>query len=127
MFMLLEKHFCDVNGCDDEAEYVYPFEIWPINSPFKNIACVYIYAKAENKSLTPIYVGQTSELVERMKDHRNGKTRSDRCIRRRGATHILIYQLESKTARIDMETKIRHYYDDGNGELCNKQGDGDSY
>jgi predicted GIY-YIG superfamily endonuclease len=89
----------------------YSFNIWPIDAPFRQIGCVYIYTeKLDNGSWEHIYVGQTEHLAKRLKEHEDGDEKSDTCIQNSGATHIHVRQVKPETDRIDVEDDIRKNY-----------------
>jgi predicted GIY-YIG superfamily endonuclease len=93
-----------------QSRTTYTFEIWPINTKFNDVECVYIYTKAANNIWQPIYVGQTSQLATRLQQHAEGDSDSDKCIQRSGATHVHVHQKRPESARLDEETDIRNNY-----------------
>jgi len=94
--------------CQGKSGDTYTFNMWSINASFMEVKCVYIYAKELKDSLQPIYVGQTEHLATRLQEHKDGDSKSDICIQKSGATHILVHQESSKQTRIDIETDIRN-------------------
>jgi predicted GIY-YIG superfamily endonuclease len=95
----------------------YTFNVHPLDSNFNEVECVYIYTKVVDKIWQTIYVGQTEHLATRLKEHENGDSDSDKCIRKSGATHIHVYQLKPKSSRLEVETDLRDNYK----WSCNKQ------
>jgi len=95
----------------------YTFEVWPANTNFNDVECVYIYTKLENNSWKCIYVGQTSQLATRLQQHASGTDDNDKCIQRSGATYIHVLQLKPESARLNVETDLRN----GWNWTCNMQ------
>jgi len=89
----------------------YEFEVYPLDTAFGIVGCVYVYTKCVNDPWPPIYIGQTSNLAERIQRHATENGKSDICIQNSGATHILVHQLNDKTARINVETDLRNNYE----------------
>jgi len=105
--------------CKGESGKTYCLDTWSLEDPeLGDFECVYIYSKRENGSWIPIYIGETTELATRIDRHKNGKTRSDKCIRSKDPTHIHIYYPKPGEDREKVETDIRHAYNN----TCNKQG-----
>ena len=62
----------------------YRYWIYPIDQLFTDGAGNYIFAKeVQQGRWTPCYIGQTSNLSDRLSDHEK-----EMCARRHGATHI---------------------------------------
>ena len=69
------------------SDHVYDFELHSMDHRFQDIAACYIFTKVRKDGRwTPIYIGQTQNLNERLAAHR-----STSCIVRHGATHICVY------------------------------------
>jgi predicted GIY-YIG superfamily endonuclease len=88
----------------------YSFNVWTIDTSFKEVECVYIYTKDIGDSWQLVYVGQTEHLATRLEEHENGNEDSDKCIQRSGATHIHVHQESSKLTRILVETDLRNNF-----------------
>ena len=93
------------------------FNLSPVRTNFKKIAGVYLFlTKASNGKWTVLYVGQTSNLNERL----NIRLQSHQawpCGENKGCTHFGTIAVSSEQARLDLETRLRHKYD----PPCNKQ------
>jgi hypothetical protein len=62
----------------------YPYEVYPINTPFRPLPGNFIYARqAEDGSWIPIYIAQTRDLHQRLEGH----VRAADAVQN-GATHI---------------------------------------
>jgi len=98
-----------------EIREPYQFEVYPIDSKFEDVGCVYVYSKKINDSWEYIYIGKTNELARRLREHENGNERSDKCIRESGATHIFVYLDDTELSRSQAESDILK----GNSFSCN--------
>ncbi len=62
----------------------YKYSIHPIETTFKDVPGNYIFAKKTSSgSWTPIYIGETESLKDRLANHEKMS-----CIQRHGGTHI---------------------------------------
>lgn len=62
----------------------YKYWIYPIGTTFKDSPGNYIYAKeASPGQWTPIYIGETESLQDRLPDHEKLP-----CVKRNGGTHV---------------------------------------
>jgi predicted GIY-YIG superfamily endonuclease len=99
-----------ISNWEGKSGEIYSFNVYPINSSFNEVECVYLYTKPVDTLWQCIYVGQTEHLATRLNEHENGDEDSDKCIRRSGATHIHVHRESSKSTRIDIETDLRSKY-----------------
>jgi hypothetical protein len=95
----------------------YFFEIYPKGTTFKNIGAVYIFIKkilnsSGKPSYEPLYIGESSELGERIKNHNKEK-----CVEKNGYTHICILPIEEEKHRLEIESDLIHKCN----TPCNKQ------
>lgn len=95
----------------------YFFEIYPKDSTFPNISAVYIFVKRISNSsgkysYKPLYIGESSELGERIKNHNKEK-----CVEKNGYTHICILPIQKEKHRLEIESDLIHKWD----TPCNKQ------
>lgn len=84
----------------------YTFNIYILNTDFKDRGGLYLFTKYVNSEHDPIYLGQTQDLSSRFTNHHKEK-----CITKHGATHVSICRIENEKERIDAETDILGYYD----------------
>lgn len=62
----------------------YQYWIYPIGAAFKEEPGNYVFAKESSPGKwTPVYIGQTSNLNQRLENHEK-----EACAKRNGATHI---------------------------------------
>lgn len=45
------------------------FQSYPVDSSWNSVGAVYIFAKIENNSWVPVYIGKTNDLANRHADH----------------------------------------------------------
>jgi hypothetical protein len=80
----------------------YAYWIYPIETTFNSAPGNYIFAKETRPGYwTPLYMGQTSDLGERLSDHEK-----ERCARRNGATHIHVHRNGTEAARLAEERDL---------------------
>ncbi len=81
----------------------YGYWIYPIGADFKDAPGNYIYAKeVEHLRWSPVYIGQTSSLEERLADHEK-----EQCAKRNGATHIHAHTAsDDESKRLIEETDL---------------------
>ena len=65
----------------------YEYTVYPIDQGFKDVAGNYIFAKLVDGRWTPVYIGQTSDLDDRVGNWRTNHHKAA-CISSQGATHI---------------------------------------
>ncbi len=88
-----------------------------IGTTYKDLPGVYIFVKLEIEKWSPIYVGETDSLKDRLTTNRENHHRYY-CVTNHGATHICTMVVEGgEQARLDIETDIRQSYQ----PPCNKQ------
>jgi hypothetical protein len=82
------------------AEYEY--WIYPIDTTFNSSPGNYIFAKETRPGYwAPVYIGQTSDLGDRLGNHEKEK-----CARRNGATHIHAHRNDTESARRNEERDL---------------------
>lgn len=65
----------------------YLYGVYEIETSFKDVPGNYIYAKKNNSgNWTPLYIGQTENLGQRLEDHEE-----ESCAKRYGATHVHVH------------------------------------
>ncbi len=73
-----------------------------IERSFENVPGNYIFAKKTVLGdFSPIYIGQSGNISERLDDHHKNS-----CIRRRGATHIFLHRNDDENARLAEESDL---------------------
>jgi len=90
----------------------YKYWISDLNSTFKQSPGNYIFTKETQPGrFVPIYIGQTSNLSERLENHDHLP-----CIRRNGATHICSHTSsnDEATRRAEEDDLIQHW-----SPICN--------
>ena len=97
----------NILNCEGKSGKTYSFKTYSLKESFNNVECVYIYTKFTNDSWDTLYVGQTDQLSNRIYQHATGKVEdSDLRIQESGATHIHIFQLNSKPERLAVEKDL---------------------
>lgn len=98
-----------------ESGKQYCFYLLTKDSFFDKIGAVYIFIKEEvrpRRRYTPLYIGQTSNLQERIDEHEKWD-----CVNRHGCTHIAVKEVSHSKERLEIETDLRHAY----STKCNDQ------
>ena len=95
----------------------YFFEIYPKGTTFPNVSAVYIFVKQISNSSGKysyklLYIGESSELGERIKKHNK-----ENCVEKNGYTHICILPIEEEKHRLEIESDLIHKCN----TPCNKQ------
>jgi len=85
---------------------IYSFRVYSLRSSFNEVECVYIYTKIVIDKWVPIYVGETSHLHTRIREHATHKEKCDLLIQKSGATHIHIYRLAGDGNRKEKEKDL---------------------
>lgn len=79
----------------------YPFSLYPINVKLPDTGGIYIIVKYENKSYSPLYIGQTDKLV-----HINLSSNIISCLTYRFYNCICVYSEENVTVRKEIENDL---------------------
>lgn len=81
----------------------YTYFIHPIDTTFKEAPGNYIFAKESSPGRwTPVYIGQTKDLSDRLRDHEK-----EGCARRHGATHVHAHvNIAGESARLAEERDL---------------------
>ena len=89
----------------------YAFDLYPLNTNFKELGGVYVFTKRVPKSdgggsHTYLYVGQTGDLSSRFTDHHK-----EECMDSHGANCICIHLDSSEDSRLTKEGDILGAHD----------------
>ena len=68
----------------------YRYWIYPIGTSFKDSPGNYIFAKETSSGWTPIYIGETDSLKDRLSNHEKMP-----CVKRHGGTHVHVHTSSS--------------------------------
>lgn len=79
----------------------YTYQIYPIDQAFNDVGGNYIFAKVSGGYWTPLYIGETNSLKNRLDNHEKRP-----CALRNGATHIHAHANSGGQARLDEETDL---------------------
>ena len=91
----------------------YTYNVYPINTSFKEEAGNYIYCKKNSYGRwVPQYIGQTKNLNQRLGDHEK-----ETCAKRNGATHIHAHLNPVESGRLNEEKDLILAYN----PTCNEQ------
>ncbi len=74
-------------------------------SPAQPMAGVYIFSRQDGRHFIPIYVGESTNIAQRMRSHE----RID-CIRDSGANYFHTYQVSAADTRQSIEQGLIAYY-----------------
>lgn len=84
----------------------YSYSAFPIGTNFKSFAGNYIFAKHVSSGIHPIYIGQSEDVPDRLRNHEKKV-----CASHNGATHIHVKQTPGGEAqRLAEETDLRANY-----------------
>jgi hypothetical protein len=102
---------------EGESARVYTFNIYPVDTEFKDIGAVYVFTRAVSNSQggnvhSILYVGQTSELGTRLSNHHKGD-----CVERNGANRICVRVTTNQNDRLVIEDDLCKRYQ----PTCNDQ------
>ena len=93
------------------------FWLHPIGTNFKAVPGVYAFAKDGDDVLTILYVGETSNLKNRLYTNLENHDALP-CVRQRGGDMLLTRVVQGeRQVRLDLETHLRHTFD----PPCNEQ------
>lgn len=90
----------------------YDFEAYPWNSTWNSVAVVYVVLRQEGTRLQVLYVGETSDLKQRMANHHR-----QACFDRHGKTHLAVVMETSPNRRTAIETDLMNSY----SPPCNRE------
>jgi hypothetical protein len=84
----------------------YQFEAYPIDATFNAVGAVYVFTKrtvdpSGSGSHTPIYIGQTDSLADRIPNHEKWP-----CIKRENANCICVQLDDSERSRLQKEADL---------------------
>ncbi|WP_434612030.1 hypothetical protein [Tabrizicola sp. M-4] len=98
---------------------VHDFNLYPLHGTvFPRVSGVYVAMRsAAFGEIWPLYVGESDDLYRRLISDRMAHEGLTRAIMR-GATHIAAKVMWDRSARISLETELRHSLN----PPCNKQG-----
>lgn len=82
------------------------FDAYDEHAPLTAIGCVYIWNMSAAGNHGAVYVGETADLVERLKDHRK-----ERCIQEHGATYIHVLEEANPIQRQEIERDLIEQHD----------------
>ncbi len=93
----------------------YPFNVYPFNTTFKEVAAVYIVSYRHKKPTegyihTFIYIGQTDNLKERFENHHQAN-----CFKENKANVICTHQEDDAKKRLEIESDLLKNY----SSICN--------
>ncbi len=90
----------------------YTFTAYTLDTTFNEVGAVYIFTKQENRAYTPLYIGRTNNLKQRISNHEKWP-----CVRRYGVNSICVLVESSALSRLQIESDL---LDMGNPP-CNDQ------
>ena len=90
----------------------YDFTAYTTDTAFNEVGAVYIFTKRENSRYTPLYIGQTDNLKERIPNHEKWP-----CVRRNGVNSICVLSDSSQSSRLQTESDLL----DKRNPPCNAQ------
>jgi hypothetical protein len=80
---------------------MYAYEVYSINTDWKDVPGNYIFAKINGSSWKPVYIGQTDSFSNRLPNHEKRP-----CAERNGATHIHAHVNRDNQSRLNEEQDL---------------------
>ncbi len=96
----------------------YKFRLYSIGTDFKAIPGLYAFARDTGTDYEILYIGETSNLKNRLCTSLKQHQAYQCAVTNGGATLFLVRAFDGpESDRLDLETSLRHSYD----PLCNRQ------
>ena len=94
---------------EGQSGNAYEFEVYAASTSFNDVSAVYIFARDNGTTWTPLYIGETGELGTRISGHEKWP-----CATQNGVTHIHVHRVAAAD-RMRVETDLIRRWD----PVCN--------
>lgn len=96
----------ETTTCTGASGRIYTLEVFPIGTVFKPRPGVYVFARSdEHRRWQPIYIGQTSNLDERLREHLTNHDNLT-CIKAAKPTHLHVMTVLDERERQEIQQDI---------------------